>query len=1112
MPRPPDHEARAAALAPDRSFIVQAPAGSGKTELLIQRYLALLPTVERPEQVVALTFSRKAAAEMGERVAAALQGAAAEPPEAAHARRTWELARAVLAHGEARGWDLLDHPGRLRIQTIDALCLELARRMPLLARLGPDPTPTEEAGPLYREAARRTLAQLGSDGERGEAVARLFAHLDAQPDRFIQLVGGLLARRDQWLVRLGEAGLGGDEARRRLEETLRAIVEDHLRAVREGCPPAVAAHVPNLGSYAADNLEADDVDSPIRALAGGRELPVGAAAGLSGWLGVARLLLTNEGPPRKPGGVNVRIGFPPGKAGSAEAMAKDEMQALLAELADHPGWCQRLHRVRDLPSPVYDDAQWRVVEALVAVLLAAVAELWLLCGERGEVDFGEVALQALHALGSTDDPSDLLLALDQGIAHLLVDEFQDTSRLQWGLVERLTAGWEAGDGRTLFLVGDPMQSIYRFREAEVGLFLHARQRGIGDLILTPLTLAANFRSREGVVAWVNDRFARLFPGAEDEATGGVVYAPSAVPAPGRAGGEVVVHPCHGGDPRGEAETVAALCRAARDRGEHCAVLVRARRHAEEILPALTAAGLAYQAEGLLPLGERPAVEELLALTRALLHPLDRIAWLACLRAPAVGLDLCDLHALCGDAPDAALADLLGDDERLALLGPGGAAAARRFREVMARATADAGRRPLAARVEGAWLALGGAAAATPADGAAVSAYLDCLAGLEEVGEVGAEAIATAVARLYAPPDPTADPHLQVMTIHKAKGLEFDTVIVPGLGRPTRRGDSPLLRWFDHPTGLLAAATGPRGEDQDPIYRYVAGLERQAEDHETLRLLYVAATRARRYLHLLGHTEDNTRGEVRAPGGSLLAHLWPAVAEEWLAARDADAAPPASPGPPGPPTGLRRLVAFQLPEPAPDLLPEGAPVAVGEAPPFRWAGEIARHVGTIAHGFLQRVASEGLTAWDAGRVAGERPRLRAALAAAGVPEADLEGATERAATTITRALADPRGRWLLAPHAEAACELPLAGVVDGRTVHYVLDRTFVDESGTRWIVDYKSSTHEGGDVDAFLAAEWQRYRPQLERYARLMAGLDDRPIRLGLYHPLLAGWQEAEVAG
>jgi hypothetical protein len=188
------------------------------------------------------------------------------------------------------------------------------------------------------------------------------------------------------------------------------------------------------------------------------------------------------------------------------------------------------------------------------------------------------------------------------------------------------------------------------------------------------------------------------------------------------------------------------------------------------------------------------------------------------------------------------------------------------------------------------------------------------------------------------------------------------------------------------------------------------------------------------------------------------------------------------------------------------------VAVGEAPPFRWAGEIARHVGTIAHGFLQRIASEGLTAWDAGRVAGERPRLRAALAAAGVPEADLEGATERAAATITRVLTDERGRWLLAPHAEAACELPLAGVVAGRTVHYVLDRTFVDAAGTRWIVDYKSSTHEGGDVESFLAAEWQRYRPQLERYARLLARIDDRPIRIGLYHPLLGGWQEAEVAG
>src|SRR5512140_3404459 len=120
--RAADREARAAALDPARSFIVQAPAGSGKTELLIQRYLRLLATVDQPEEVVAMTFTRKAAGEMRERVLAALAGAELPAPEAEHARLTWTLAKALAAHAARLGWELDAHPSRLAIQTIDAWC------------------------------------------------------------------------------------------------------------------------------------------------------------------------------------------------------------------------------------------------------------------------------------------------------------------------------------------------------------------------------------------------------------------------------------------------------------------------------------------------------------------------------------------------------------------------------------------------------------------------------------------------------------------------------------------------------------------------------------------------------------------------------------------------------------------------------------------------------------------------------------------------------------------------------------------------------------------------------------------------------------------------------
>ena len=127
-----DAPQRKAALDPARSFIVQAPAGSGKTELLIQRYLALLATVDEPEQVVAITFTRKAAAEMRGRVRSALESAAAgEEGETPHRQATLALARAAVARDLTRDWALLAQPQRLRIDTLDAFNAWLARQLPV---------------------------------------------------------------------------------------------------------------------------------------------------------------------------------------------------------------------------------------------------------------------------------------------------------------------------------------------------------------------------------------------------------------------------------------------------------------------------------------------------------------------------------------------------------------------------------------------------------------------------------------------------------------------------------------------------------------------------------------------------------------------------------------------------------------------------------------------------------------------------------------------------------------------------------------------------------------------------------------------------------------------
>lgn len=1128
--RLPDQQERDTALDPGRSFIVEAPAGSGKTGLLIQRYLGLLSRVAQPESVLAITFTRKAVAEMRGRVIASLAAArAGKSPDSAHERKTLELAAAALERSNARGFAIEQNPNRLNIRTIDAFCAALTRQLPITARLGAPPEIVEDARPLYRAAARITLQELENNGPWSEPIARLLAHLDNHLPRVENLLAEMLAKRDQWLGCVSDV-----PERTALERALGRCVEERLAPLAALWPDDTEPDVVALCRYAVEHLP-DPRGSPIAALAGMGRLPRAQAADLPVWRGLAELLLTDKGAWRAR--LTAKQGFPApgGKLPAGERARAEEMKARCQSLIDRLGGIEELnlhlHAARNLPDPAYDDAQWALMVGLFELLKLAAARLELAAAERGEIDFLGVSLAAVHALGGADAPSDLALALDYRLQHILVDEFQDTSLAQYQLLAQLTAGWMPGDGHTLFLVGDPMQSIYRFREAQVGLFLKTWEtRRLGHVTLTPLRLSANLRSHQGIVDWVNAVFARVLPPRPELGLGGVPHAPAHAVHPAEAEA-VHLHASAGFDAVTEAQQVVALVQAAlrETDDETVGILVRNREHLNAIAAALKTAGLVFRAVEIEGLGERPAVLDLLALTRALLHPADRVAWLAILRAPWCGLTLSDLLALAGNDRDVTIWERLNDMRRLRALSDDGRARIARMVEVLRDAFAERRRRPLRRHVEGVWLALGGPATLTQErdlDNAA--SYFDLLEELDEGGDLPDLALLEdRVAGLYAVPGPSvaertgpaSETRIQVMTMHKAKGLEFDTVILPGLGRGKRREDPRLLMWLRYhrldSDDLLFAPIKAAGERQDPLYQWLACLEAQAGEYEDGRLLYVAATRARRRLHLFGHLPVREVGgerrlTARPQPGSLLERLWPAMADEF-AGLSIESAPTSGRRRTGkPPAVIRRLPpGWQMP-PLPERVrirvqaKAGAPA---EAIEFSWAGRTARLVGIVVHRFLQKIAHEGVERWPRQRVEASGDAIRRTLAAFGTPAKVLDEAAARVVQAVSSTLDDQRGRWILdRSHPQAASEYHLTGVLDGEVVNVVIDRTFVDHDGTRWIIDFKTSVHEGGGVEEFLDRERERYRGQLERYAVLMSG-GERPVRLGLYFPLLCGWRE-----
>lgn len=1111
-----DFAVRQQVLDPSGSFFLRAPAGSGKTALLVQRILTLLAQVAQPEEILAITFTRKAAGEMLERVLAALAAADADlPPESPYARATWQLARTVLARDAAQGWNLRQQPGRLRIQTLDAFCATLARRHPLTASLGALCETTETAAPLYHQAALRTLR----NGPRG-AWETLLPQLDNRVAPILDLLADLLQRREQWLAFV--FGLDHD-ARATTQAALRELVSARLRGARHALGMLAPEQLAKVLPEVTRNLEGSD--SPILALHGCTGLPPATPEALPQWRGLGELLLTTANEPRAR--YTRAQGVPPaadakGEERERRARLKAELEAMGAALDENAVAALRL--ARSLPDADFSDATWRRVEATVALLKHAAAELRLVFAERAQIDFTETALAAVQALGSPEAPTDLLLALDYRIRHILVDEFQDTSQLQIDLLERLTAGWSDGAGRSLFLVGDGMQSIYRFRNAKVELFRAVMEEGIAGLPLHQLALSANFRSTPGLVGWVNS----LFGTVGSPATAGY-FVPAVAHAEGGAQGPQW-HRL--GDRDAEAERVLELvCAARQDQPDgHIAILVRARSHLAAIVPALKRAGLNFQAVEVDHLGDLPVVLDLLMLTRAVLRPADRLAWLAVLRTPWVGLTLADVTRLAEVLPAAhcSVAEL---DATSAALPSAAQARLARLVAVLKPALAQRGRLPLRALVEGLWLALSGPALLDAEQWQAAERFFEALAKHELAGDVPEWAeFEQEVRALFAPPRAPDSGRLSIMTIHKAKGLEFDTVIFPGLDRQAPAVRTPLLRWRVEPgAGLLLAPIPPRGAEQDAISVLLNELEHADEDAETLRLIYVALTRARHALHLCcvlpeAEAEEEPAGvpspqrlsggrarTLKPLRGSLLHRLWGAVSAEVLAL-PTTAHTPAVPSPQSSPTpgpGRRLSVASPSPQWPQPLPPTTVPPAVARplAPPFDWAQEEARLIGVATHRLLQHLARQGTGHWHEARLAALTGVARTMLRDAGLDPGRLADAAHKVVRALARCLDDPRGRWLLDPtHQDAHCEWALSGRLDGRVVQAVIDRSFVD-AGQRWIIDYKTGHHGGADLEGFLDAERLRYAPQLALYARLVAALDRRPIRLALYFPRLAGWRE-----
>lgn len=350
-----------------------------------------------------------------------------------------------------------------------------------------------------------------------------------------------------------------------------------------------------------------------------------------------------------------------------------------------------------------------------------------------------------------------------------------------------------------------------------------------------------------------------------------------------------------------------------------------------------------------------------------------------------------------------------------------------------------------------------------------------------------------------------------MTIHNAKGLEFDTVILPHLERHPSHDDTQLLLWMEHQReedirDLIIAPLRETGEKNDLIYDYIKYQGKKKSYFENGRLLYVATTRAKSKLHLLFSVEANKKNEFKPQANSLLQQLWPAI-ETQIKEKNLDTNQFVSEkmSPHNQERSIKRLVsrwenpikayqssAFSYHQPSAGFkLPLTSP----------------KIIGTVTHVLLQQLACHGISWWNTQKNHQKNNYLKSQLIQAGLLLTELPNAIEIISQGMHTILQDERGQWLLHSHKEAQSEFSLTALINNEVKSIIIDRTFIDEKETRWIIDYKTTLFSNTDLDNFLRDEQKKYAEQLWHYHQALQLIDSRPIRVGLYFPLIPAWKE-----
>ena len=1048
--QPSDHQVRKKALG-QGSFIVQAPAGSGKTSLLVKRFLNRLLEVKSPKEVLALTFTNKAAAEMAQRLKEALEGKSKD-------NEIKKIVEKISKHALKNKWDE-GYIDSLMVMTIDKLALRLIKQTPILSSSGVNFLTDEDPDDLYRETIRETIT---SNAENH----LLFKYFDYDYHKLTEQLLALISKRDQWLP-IVSGLLRSDD--KNIEEIYGTYYTNELNIwVEEKIKPNFTnedlKELEIIVSYSADNKNIDRKDK------------LRSSINYEFWFYIRDLILTKSGKQiRKK--IDTSSGFPATNVGK-------EIKERLLKLIKLKN--NKFNILIDFFNVTYHKNIvdiYPLITPFCLLLIDMVTRLNEKFKERRIIDFTQIMGNAVEALRDTHLP----LILDQNISHILVDEFQDTNESQLIFIELLTQNFAGNPDKSFFAVGDPMQSIYRFRKAEVEIFSRVQKSGISDLKLTSLFLKVNFRSNKNIIDWLNNSFSKAFPLIDDSDEGSVPYSSCESSNNNLEGGmELIALTCDTKSKTAQYEAEALyvlnLIKDTRKSNPDAsiAVLTRSKAHLNELITLINKkdSSIPIDAIEMSKILSNQTFQDILCLTKALFDFSDRTNWIAALKSPWCGLSINDLVLLFEKDHKSLVWELINNIDNTSRLDKNSARRLRSFVEVIRENIQYRGRISHRYFVEGIWRQLNGEKSMVDSnDIQNIDLFLELLEEASEILSIDFIKLERLIENKFISKTSIQKNSIKFLTIQRSKGLEFDHVIIPNLNKRTRNEESDLVL-YDKST---LSIKNP-GNDKN-LHSYHAYKERKRLDNEKIRLLYVAMTRAKNKCYLIGTVKKE--GDLVIPNsGTFMNILWPFFSDKFTeiaTPEDENSFEKFIPK-------LRRLndnfysgdkrykrsidteeLSFCYPNMSTD---------------------IQRFTGNIVHKYLEIIVKKQL---DIDKILCNKLDYTESLyLGKNFKKKDIKIGLNLVKKSLEMLKKTSDGRWILNRYLADNSEVSYLLESNNTTTQHIPDRSFI-ENDIQWIIDYKTPFSPIKN----LAVEAKKHLPQLRLYETIFKE-NKRVIQKAIY--------------